>query len=167
MTPLLLPDLDGWATRHEVIVAEGCDGVGKTTLAVALATGYGYTMVHATRTPDGVDVAERYRTILAWPGPLVLDRSFISELVYGPMRHGRSRLSLDDVGDLVRIVTGRGGIFMHLTGPPELIAARLRARDGHAPELSELRALITAYTTVFEWLASYALVVTIDAAAAA
>jgi hypothetical protein len=29
----------------------------------------------------------KYRSILARPGPLVLDRSFVSELVYGPLEH--------------------------------------------------------------------------------
>ncbi|RSN69765.1 hypothetical protein [Actinomadura sp. WAC 06369] len=86
-------DLARWAARHEVIVLEGCDGVGTTTLATKLAQHHGFQLVHATRTPDGVDLAERYRTILAIPGRIILDRCFISELVYGPLLHGRSRLT--------------------------------------------------------------------------
>ncbi|OLT19779.1 hypothetical protein BJF79_47595, partial [Actinomadura sp. CNU-125] len=131
-------DLARWAAHHEVIVLEGCDGVGKTTLATKLAHHHGYQHLHATRTPDGIDLAERYRTILATPGRLVLDRCFISELVYGPLLHGRSRLTLEQVCDLTAAVGSREGLLVHLTAPPETIAARLHQRDGTAPSLSEV-----------------------------
>ena len=82
------------AAGYEVVVLEGCDGTGKTTLATALAVRHGYTVMHFGRTPGKVDLAARYRSVLSRPGRIVLDRSFISELVYGPLRHGRSRLSM-------------------------------------------------------------------------
>jgi len=158
-------DIAAWADRYEVIVVEGCDGVGKTTLAVMLATRHGYAIVHSARSPDGVDLAERYRLILARRGRLVLDRSFVSELVYGPLRHRRSRLTFADATALATIVSARGGVLVHLTGRPEQIAARLLERDGSAPALEEIRTLIDAYTRVFAKLAEHALVLTVDAAA--
>lgn len=81
------------AAGYEVVVLEGCDGAGKTTLATTLATHRGYVVVHSGRTPDDVDLLARYCSILAAPGKIVLDRSFISELVYGPLQYGRSRLT--------------------------------------------------------------------------
>ena len=72
---------------------EGCDGVGKSTLAQELARDFGFTIVRSTRTPDGINLAERYQRILSRPGRLALDRSFISELVYGHLHHGGSRLN--------------------------------------------------------------------------
>ena len=159
--------LAAWADRHEVIVLEGCDGAGKTTLAIELSQRHGYQLVHATRTPEGADLAERYRSILAWPGRLVLDRCFVSELVYGPLLHGRSRLAPDQITALIEIVADRGGLLVHLTARPEVIAARLRQRDGIAPDLNELTALINGYTDVFADLARRAPIVTIDAARAA
>ena len=86
------PSLTGVLAAHEVIVLDGCDGTGKTTIAEAMRAQHGYTVIHSGRTPDGTDIAGRYRDILARPGRIVLDRSFISELVYGPLFHGRSRL---------------------------------------------------------------------------
>lgn len=160
-------DLAALAARYEVILLEGCDGAGKTTMAVALATGYGYQMVHATRTPDGVDLAERYASILAWPGRLVLDRSFVSELVYGPLSYGRSRLTFDQVAALAGRVAARGGILIHLTAQPEVIRARLEARDAIAPPLDHLTALIAGYEAVFAELAHLGPVLTVDTAQAA
>lgn len=160
-------DLAQWAARHEVIVLEGCDGAGKTTLATKLAHHHGYQHLHATRTPDGVDLAERYRTILAMPGRIVLDRCFISELVYGPLLHGRSRLTFAQVRDLTAAVGSRGGLLVHLTASPETIAARLHQRDGTAPSLSHLTALVNGYHDVFAKLTTHAASLTISPAQAA
>ncbi len=99
-------------SAYQVIVLEGCDGVGKTTLAEALAAQHGYTVIHSGRTPDGTDLADHYGTILALPGRLVLDRSFISELVYGPLDRGRSRLSLPAAVTLTRRVAKRSGVLI-------------------------------------------------------
>lgn len=148
------------AAGYEVIVLEGCDGTGKTTLANTLATRHRYVVVHSGRTPDDVDLVARYRSILAIPGKIVLDRSFISELVYGPLQHGRSRLTTSDAGELALRVGARGGVLVHLTGFPETIVTRLQARDGSAPPLERICALIDAYRNAFAALAGTAPIIT-------
>jgi thymidylate kinase len=157
-----IPDLSDLANQRDVIVLEGCDGVGKTTLAAALAARHGYAIVHGARTPEGTDLFAKYCAILTRPGPLVLDRSFVSELVYGPLERGRSRLTFRDATRLAVAVAERDGILVHLTGQPEQIAARLLARDGHAPPLQHIRALMDAYVDVLTDLAAHAPVITID-----
>jgi gluconate kinase len=159
--------LADWLGQHDLIMLEGCDGVGKTTLAEELAAHHGYTIIHADRTPDGMDLFAKYNAILARAGPLVLDRSFPSELVYGPLDHGRSRLTLADALRLAAVVADRDGLLVHLTGQPDLIAARLLARDGHAPPVQRLRALTAAYAAVVGSLAGHMSVTTIDTTAAA
>jgi ABC-type branched-subunit amino acid transport system ATPase component len=62
------PGLTITAARYEVIVLEGCDGTGKTTLATTLAARHDYSVIHSGRTPDDVDLLARYRSILAIPG---------------------------------------------------------------------------------------------------
>lgn len=147
---------------YRTIVIEGCDGVGKTSMARKLAAEHGFTVIHSPRTPDHVDLAARYRRILAEPGHLALDRAFVSELVYGPLYRGRTRLSWEDAFDLAEDVNNRDGVFLHLTGSAASIAARLTARDQRAPEIAELAALIDAYTRVFTTLAAHAPVITLD-----
>jgi len=153
------------AAGYEVIVLEGCDGTGKTTLANALATRHRYAVVHSGRTPDDVDLVARYRSILAFHGKIVLDRSFISELVYGPLQHGRSRLTTSDAAELALRVGARGGVLVHLTGFPETIVTRLRARDGSAPPVERIYALIEAYRSAFAALAETAPIITADTTA--
>jgi thymidylate kinase len=162
---MLTAPLVAWAAQYEVIVLDGCDGTGKSTLATALATYHGYDLIHSARTPDGTDIIRRYRSILAQAGQLVLDRSFISELVYGPLLHDHARLSFAEAVGLAAIVAGRGGTLVHLTGQPEKIADRLLARDGYAPALQRIQAITAAYTRVFTGLASHASVITIDSTA--
>jgi thymidylate kinase len=153
------PEIPG---AYRTIVIEGCDGTGKSTLAEHLATEHGFTVIHSPRTPDHVDLAGRYRRILAEPGLLALDRAFVSELVYGPLYRGRTRMSWEDTFDLAESVKNRAGVFLHLTGTPGAVAARLAARDGHTPELSELTALIDAYRRVFATIEAHAPVHTLD-----
>jgi hypothetical protein len=74
----------------------------------------------------------------------VLDRSFVSELVYGPLERGYSRLSFEQAAHLATITAQRGGLLVHLTGHPDQIAARLLARDGHAPTVSRISTLTAA-----------------------
>lgn len=149
---------------HRTIVAEGPDGVGKSTLAHHLASSYGFTAVHSPRTPDHQNLINRYRDLLARPGRLVLDRSFLSELVYGPLYRDRSRLTWSQVLDLAQLVTARDGVFLHLTAPATTVHQRLKARDGHAPALQQITALAHAYQRAFDTLSSHAPVLTYDTA---
>ncbi|MEU3183037.1 hypothetical protein ABZ707_02305 [Streptomyces sp. NPDC006923] len=150
------------AAAYRTIILEGCDGTGKSTIATHLARTHDFNTVHSLRTPDHLDLAGRYRDLLQQPGRLILDRCFISELVYGPLRRGRSRLTWAQAFDLAEAVAARDGVFLHLTAPPTVIRARLLERDGTAEDLSELTAIVSAYHRTFETITSYAPVLTID-----
>lgn len=159
-------DLTAQLAAFEVIVLEGCDGTGKTTLAAALASQHGHAVIHSGRTPDGIGLAERYRALLAAPGKIILDRSFISELVYGPLDHGRSRITVTEAASLACRAAARGGVLVHLTGQPGIIAARLRSRDGPAaPAADRIRAITDAYHDAFAMLNGTAPIITADTTA--
>ena len=147
---------------YPVIVIDGCDGTGKTTLAQALHEQHGHAVIHSGRTPDGTDVASRYQQLLRAQGRIVLDRSFISELVYGPLFHGRSRLTPAVAISLAQDVAERGGALVHLTGSPEIIITRLNSRDGTSPALKRIRAIIDAYHVAFALLEGTAPVIAAD-----
>jgi thymidylate kinase len=152
------------ARDHRTLVLEGCDGVGKSTLAAHLATHSGFTVVHSPRTPDHLDLGSRYRSLLQEPGRILFDRCFLSELVYGPLYRGRSRISFSQTIDLCESVIARSGQLIHLTAPPALVHQRLLTRDGEATAPEDIAALISAYRRVFDALADYVPVLTLDAA---
>lgn len=152
---------------HRTIVIEGGDGVGKSTLAHLLVTQYGFTAVHSPRTPEHQDLISRYHDLLARPGRLVLDRSFLSELVYGPLYRGHSRLTWIQALDLAQLVTARDGVFLHLTAPAATVHQRLNTRDGQAPALEEITALADAYQRAFRTLTDHVPVLMYDTASSA
>jgi hypothetical protein len=158
----------GWeelTAKYPVIVFEGCDGTGKSTLAALLGARYDYAIVRSARLDDGADLVAGYRAVFGQPGNLVLDRSFITELVYGPLRNGRSRLDPDQAAQLAFAVADRGGVLVHLTAHPKALAWRLRARDGYSPALGWIRAVLRSYRDVFAALDGAAPIVTIDTTA--
>lgn len=164
MTPMHAGEAGcSWAAAYTTIVLEGTDGTGKTTLANLLGSRHGFGVVHSPRTPEGVDLADRYRQLLNRPGRLVLDRSFVSELVYGPLLRGRSRIDWDTATQLICAVTDRRGVFVHLTAPASTIAARLRARDETSSLSTELIGRLNrAYEHIFAKIATLAPVITVD-----
>lgn len=152
-----------WAARYQTVALEGCDGAGKTTLAARLAAAHGFVVIHSDRTPDDVDLVDRYRSFLARSGRVVLDRCFLSELVYGPLYRGRSRIDREETVALVAEVASRHGVFVHVTARATRIHARLVARaDGEVPALSELEAIIDRYEHVLASIAGHALVLRVD-----
>ncbi|MEU9282909.1 hypothetical protein [Streptomyces sp. NPDC048341] len=153
--------------RYRTVVLEGRDGVGKSTLAALLVTHHAFVTVHSPRTPDHQNLSDRYRDLLARPGRLVLDRSFISELVYGPLYRGQSRLTWHQALELAGLVSARDGVFLHLTAPPATVQSRLAARDGQAPSLYTITELADAYHRTFRILARHAPVRTYDSTAEA
>ena len=152
--------------QYSVVVFEGCDGTGKSTLATLLGTRYGYTVIRSGRLTadqgDGADAVEGYRAVLGQPGNLVLDRSFITELVYGPLRTGRSRIDPGQAAQLAFAFADRGGVLVHLTAHPNALAWRLRARDGRSPALGWIRAVLGSYREVFAALDGAAPIITLD-----
>ncbi|MER6383657.1 hypothetical protein [Streptomyces sp. NPDC001250] len=150
------------AAAHRTIVIEGCDGARKSTLATRLAREHGFTVIHCPRTPDSVSLLQRYLGVLTRPGRLVLDRSFISELAYGPLYRGRSRITWDEARTLAKAVVNRDGVFLHLTASTAVIQTRLLNRDKEAPLPEEIAALLAAYQTVFATLAESVPVMTLD-----
>jgi thymidylate kinase len=155
-------NLDEIAGDYQTVVLEGCDGVGKSTLGERLSTHHGFVMVHSPKTPDHLDLASRYRNMLAGNGRILFDRCFISELVYGPLHRGRSRITWSQAIDLAESVIERRGVLVHLTAPPAVIRHRLLSRDGEAIDLEEASALIRGYEKVFSILADYTRVLTLD-----
>lgn len=132
-----------------IIVLEGIDGVGKSTLAAALSQRTGIPVYTCPRTPmEGQSVAESQAEDRAAIGmaltlgaDVIMDRSFPSEWVYGRV-HERE---FDDVLtlELDQSVARAGGIGV-LLGFSDLADAWSRM-DGHIGDPELLRDLHEHY----------------------
>ncbi|KKL13373.1 hypothetical protein LCGC14_2526420, partial [marine sediment metagenome] len=75
-----------------LVLLEGADGVGKSTLAKELCGEYGYDYLHFL-IPDEHPVDYWFKELVKIKRPTVIDRLHLSEDAYGPIFRGGSQLS--------------------------------------------------------------------------
>jgi hypothetical protein len=136
--------LDQALARCRTLVVDGPDGIGRSALIGELAR-HGF-LVRLCRGPlHHVDPTQPYRELLAAPGRLAVDGSLVHELVYGPLRRGRSRVTWIQALDFAEAVAERDGALIHVTGETD---------DTEA---------VDAYERALRTLAQHVPVVTMDA----
>ena len=92
-----------------MLIIEGIDGVGKTTLVEYLQN-CGMKKFHFDYDSKNMDLFSKYMKVLSVNDKeLVLDRSFISEMVYGPVIRKICKLSFDDYTNLLIAYKNKGG----------------------------------------------------------
>lgn len=107
-----------------MFIIEGLDGVGKTTL-VNYFVNQGMKKYHFDYDMKNMDLITKYMKILEGnPENLVLDRSFISEMVYGPVLRGKSKIDLDGYRKLLIAYKQIGSAIIYLTASKETLLQR-------------------------------------------
>lgn len=85
-----------------MIILEGLDGVGKTTIGKYLSK-YNYNIYYFPFDEKSNDIEEKYlRLLKSDTSKMILDRSFISELVYGPILRKKCRLNKEKLENILR-----------------------------------------------------------------
>lgn len=107
-----------------IVIVEGCDKAGKTTLAQTLAGQVDLFYYHATISTE-TNLFEKYADIIrSINRPTITDRFYPSELVYGPLIRGHSRLNISQFRKLNKMIQIRGGCFIYCFAARNIIAAR-------------------------------------------
>ena len=130
-----------------LIVLEGCDGSGKSTL-VDLLKSLSYDpenveVIHATReTPNDM---EWFSKIMdrAKDHTVIMDRAFWGQFVYQNPKE--RKLGFNDLSKLERRLADEGGKLIYVYSPERVIARRLRNR-GEIPSLP-VKSLLRKYKT--------------------
>lgn len=123
------------------LVVEGPDGIGRGALIAGLAR-QGFLVRRARGPLHHVDPTQPYRELLAAPGRLAVDGSLVHELVYGPLRRGRSRVTWIQALDFAEAVAERDGALLHVTGETDDAEAvegfgrALRTLGRHVPVIT-------------------------------
>ena len=111
-----------------MIIVEGIDGVGKTTL-VDYIVEQGLEKHHFDYDEKNMDLYKKYMRVLNSSNlSKVLDRSFISEMVYGPVIRGKSKLELEQFKRLLLEYKKSRTSIIYLTAPKEILLKR-REKD--------------------------------------
>lgn len=135
-----------------IVVIEGPDGSGKTTLAMAYADLVGARYLHAE-----APKLDSPHPLVAYTEPLnpafnyVLDRWHLGEHVYGPIIRGKSSLTLRQSRAIDEMMMERTALLIHCNGTYSQLAKRLRDRgeEPHATLAREAQAfsyVATNYT---------------------
>lgn len=126
-----------------IVVLEGPDGVGKTTLADALESAWSGKSMRFRSGPPPEDTlaAMHYQDDIDeiakanQPNTLVLvDRFHVGELVYGPLLRGESGITFGEAAAIDKMLEGNNAALVHCHLDRHEMTRRLIARDGGIPD---------------------------------
>lgn len=109
-----------------MLVLEGIDGVGKTTLAYLLSKTYNAGIIHATRETPNDWVWFNELMDLAKDRNIIMDRSFWGQFVYQDPEE--RKLTWEQLHELEHRLDQDGGRIIYVTATTEDIQSRLGAR---------------------------------------
>ena len=109
-----------------MLVLEGIDGVGKTTLANLLSQTYNAGIIHATRETPNDWAWFNELMDLATDRNIIMDRSFWGQFVYQDPEE--RKLSWEQLHELEHRLDQEGGKIIYVTATNEDILSRLGAR---------------------------------------
>jgi len=113
-----------------LILLEGPDGAGKTTLAYTLAHGIDHADIrHSSqlkRDPMDEYVGDLHMYIPGDGMHIIYDRHYLGELIYGPLYRGESKITPEMQSVIERWLNSRGALLVHVTHDVDTLRQRCR-----------------------------------------
>lgn len=114
-----------------IIIVEGIDGSGKTSLARQLAIQNGYNIIRKSQPKTEEErkgMLGEYIQLIKSSKNVIFDRCWYSEMAYGPVMRNASAISYPDMYALERQVAKVGGLIIYCTGPEAGLWLRCQKR---------------------------------------
>lgn len=114
-----------------IIIIEGPDGAGKTTLANKIQKQTGYMLLHRSQPKTEEEKAkmmDEYLSVLRSGKNCIMDRCWYSEMVYGPVMRDAAYISYPQMYELEKQLARVGGLIIHCTGPMQTLWKRCLTR---------------------------------------
>ena len=132
-----------------IFIMEGVDGSGKSTLAKYLSDKTGYPIKHKdkpkTQTEKNAMMAD-YLQDVKFGFNAIWDRSFYSEMVYGPIMRDKSYITQQQMMELEEALVVNGAIVLYCTGNLHDMWDRCISRgETYIKNVDTLSALHNAY----------------------
>jgi thymidylate kinase len=140
---------------NRVIIIEGADGSGKSTLAETLRRDHGFRVQHTGKPDPSWSSHDLFREHLMtlWRAllsdqPVVFDRHYLGEVIYGPIMRGRSLLSEIQVRLLERLCMAKD-VKVVLCAPAFSTVLRnwQSKKEDYVTEQKKLEQIWTAYAS--------------------
>lgn len=113
-----------------LIIIEGPDKTGKTTLAKAIATRLGFDYKHFSA-PKGSPADEYIDFLLSLKRDTVCDRFHLGELVYGPMLRGKVGITPLELVTIERVLRLKQTVLIHAVTSMKIANERLAHSNEH------------------------------------
>ena len=157
-----------------IYIIEGPDGAGKTTLVEQSKKSHMNTKVLHFGAPQTPEEADNYYKVYAAAinamrddEVLIFDRSWYSDMVYGPVMRNRQEMTQEHADMLSAMVVARGGgIIIYCTAPIKVLWARCQHRgETYLQNQAQLQAISAGYSKVMAENVRFLPVVRYDTAA--
>ena len=135
-----------------IIILEGPDGAGKTTLAEKLKkqTGYMYLRRAQPKTEEEKQrMMEEYVQVIKSGKNCIFDRCWYSEMVYGPVMRDDSVITYPQMYQLERLLTKHGAIVIYCTATKETLWKRCQSRgEDYITDIDTFSKICDGYETL-------------------
>ena len=114
-----------------IIIIEGPDGSGKTTLAKQLSQQTGWSIVHRSQPKSEEEKAQMmqgYIDALKMGKNMIFDRCWYSEMAYGPTMRDESVISYPQMYALEALAAKHGALIIYCTDKPDTLWRRCQKR---------------------------------------
>lgn len=114
-----------------IIIIEGPDGSGKTTLAEKLSRQTGYPVVHRSQPKteeEKKQMLASYLGAIETGKNIIFDRCWYSEMVYGPVMRDESVISYPEMYFIEEKLTKHGALIIYCTDKPKTLWRRATKR---------------------------------------
>jgi len=139
-----------------MLILEGPDCSGKTSLAQHIATKYDVPFEHLGLPPVGTRHQSVVRSALhANRLDTVYDRMMIGSVVFGrvkPDAHNQQPVTLRELERWCELINKLGATLVRCTAPTDKLVKRFHARGDEYIDEATLRASIEAYDNVFDFV---------------
>lgn len=152
-------------TMAKIVILEGPDGSGKTTLANKLHNTYNFNIVKTGPPAPDSDTTVAYLdaiyAALSRPGHTVFDRLHLGEKIYGPLLRGIDSMGTDGFAVIQRVIASHGIRIVIACPPWETLIAGWQSKDDLLKTTTQLMHVYAAYLDnavslglqVYDWTA--------------
>lgn len=135
-----------------IIILEGPDGSGKTTLAQQLSRQTGYPIIHRSQPKteeEKKNMMGEYLQTIRSNKNAIFDRCWYSEMAYGPVMRDKTVITYPEMYSLERMLAKSGALIVYCTGSEPTLWMRCTKRgEDYITSRDKFKAIYSNYEEI-------------------